>query len=135
MSIMRDVSVSEMLHMREVQRMSNREIAERLGCSTVTMYRAIGNQPEGLRAPRRTKDKPVMAQPVAHETFTERLAKMRGEEDAATTQPKEDALEVLRLVFGADAVRKYLAMRLYELRVSPGKVLNEGDCLRLLREL
>ena len=50
-------------------------------------------------------------------------------------QPKEDALEVLRLVFGADAVRQYLAMRLYELKVSPGKVMTEDECLRLLREL
>ena len=76
MSIMRDVSVSEMMHMREALHLSNREIAERLGCSSMTVYRAIGNQPEGIRAPRRTKDKPV-----AHETFTERLEKMRGEEN------------------------------------------------------
>lgn len=135
MSIMRDVSVSEMMHMREELHLSNREIAEKLGCSTMTVYRAIGNQPEGLRAPRRTKDKLIIAQPVAHESFAERLAKMRGEENVTPPQPKEDAMEVLRLVFGADAVRQYLAMRLYEMKVSPGKVLNEDDCLRLLREL
>lgn len=38
-------------------------------------------------------------------------------------------------MFGADAVRQYLAMRLYELKVSPGKVMTEDECLRLLREL
>lgn len=134
MTVMRDVSVSEMLHMREVQHMSNREIAEKLDCSKATVYKMIGAQPEGIRAPRRTKDKPIIAQPVVHEPFAERLAKMRGEENV-TPQPKEDALEVLRLAFGADAVRQYLAMRLYELKVSPGKAMTEDECLRLLREL
>ena len=135
MTVMRDVSVSEMLHMREVQHMSNREIAEKLDCSKATVYKMIGAQPEGIRAPRRTKDKPIMVQPVVHEPFTARLAKMRVEENVTPPQPKEDALEVLRLVFGADAVMQYLAMRLYELKVSPGKVMTEDECLRLLREL
>ena len=81
MTVMRDVSVSEMLHMREVQHMSNREIAEKLDCSKATVYKMIGAQPEGIRAPRRTKDKPIIAQPVVHEPFAERLAKMRGEEN------------------------------------------------------
>lgn len=135
MTVMRDVSVSEMMHMREVLHLSNREIAERLDCSTMTVYRAIGNQPEGIRAPRRTKGKPVIAQQVAYEPFTARLANMHGEENVTPPQPKEDALEVLRMVFGADAVRQYLAMRLYELKVSPGKVMTEDECLRLLREL
>ena len=81
MTVMRDVSVSEMLHMREVQHMSKREIAEKLDCSKATVYKMIGAQPEGIRAPRRTKDKPIMVQPVVHEPFTARLAKMRGEEN------------------------------------------------------
>ena len=81
MTVMRDVSVSEMLHMREVQHMSNREIAEKLDCSKATVYKMIGAQPEGIRAPRRTKDKSIMVQSVVHEPFTARLAKMRGEEN------------------------------------------------------
>ena len=86
MTVMRDVSVSEMLHMREVQHMSNREIAEKLDCSKATVYKMIGAQPEGIRAPRRTKDKPIIAQPVVHEPFAERLAKMRGEENVTPPQ-------------------------------------------------
>lgn len=114
MSVMRDVSVSEMLHMREVQRMSNREIAEKLDCSTVTVYKAIGRQPEGIRAPRRTKEKPVMAQPVAHETFTERLAKMRGEE--TVTPPQAQRGRVGGIAAGVrhgcgEAVPSYEAVR------------------------
>ena len=79
MSIMHDVSISELMHLRE-QRLSNREIAEKLDCSVETVYRLIGKQPPGIRAPRRTKEKPLPALPapvVEHESFTQRLEKMR----------------------------------------------------------
>lgn len=132
MSMYGQVSCGEMLHMRESEGMSNREIAERLDCSTATVYKMIGKQPEGIRAPRRTKKKPV----VVHETFTQRLEKMRPtEEPIVASQPNEDALDVLRLVFGQDAVRQYLAMRLYELKVTPGRVLGEEECMSALRDM
>ena len=131
MSIIHDVSCSELMHLRG-QGLSNREIAEKLDCSKQTVYRLIGKQPEGIRAPRRTKDKPM---PVVHETFTERLAKMRPSEDVVAPQPKQDALEVLKLVFGMDAVRQYLAMRLYELKVTPGRMIGEEECMCALRDM
>ena len=135
MSIMHDVSISELMHLRE-QRLSNREIAEKLDCSVETVYRLIGKQPPGIRAPRRTKEKPLPALPapvVEHESFTQRLEKMR--QGDTPPQPKEGALDVLRLVFGPDAVRQYLAMRLYELKTSPGNELGAEDCIRALREM
>lgn len=78
MSIMHEVSISELMHLRD-QRLSNREIAEKLDCSVETVYRLIGKQPPGIRAPRRTK-KPLPARPepvVEHESFAQRLKKMR----------------------------------------------------------
>lgn len=77
------VSISEMMHMREELRLSNREIAERLGVSKNTVYRYIGPQPEGIQAPRRTKKEPELPP----RSFTERLA--------AVTRPVEIAKEVM----------------------------------------
>ncbi len=73
MSMVSQVSCNEMLHMRG-EGLSNREIAEHLDCSTATVYKMIGKQPKGIRAPRRTKEVPA-PQPV--QTFTERLREMR----------------------------------------------------------
>ncbi len=50
MSLMREVSQSELLHMRE-DGMSNQEIAKSLDVSYQTVLRLIGKQPSGLRKP------------------------------------------------------------------------------------
>lgn len=47
----KSVSVAELMHMREVDHLSNRDISKRLGISIRTVYRYIGNQPAGLRKP------------------------------------------------------------------------------------
>ena len=52
------VSVSEMLHMRNVLGLSNGEIAQRLGCCTATVKRMIGVHPEGKKAKRKSKPLP-----------------------------------------------------------------------------
>lgn len=43
------VSYSELMYMREHERMSNREIAERVGVSVATILKYIGKMPEDLR--------------------------------------------------------------------------------------
>lgn len=50
MSLMREVSQSELLHMRE-DGMSNQEIAKSLDVSYQTVLRLIGKQPASLRKP------------------------------------------------------------------------------------
>ncbi len=42
---------------------------------------------------------------------------------------------MLKLVFGLDAVRQFLAMRLYELKVTPGRMIGEDECMCALRDM
>lgn len=53
-----DITPSEMLRMRESERLSNRRIAERLGVSINTVYRYIGKQPKDM--PRERKPEPEL---------------------------------------------------------------------------
>jgi hypothetical protein len=80
-SILKSVSVSEMLHMRE-QGLSNAEIADKIGCSHVTVIRHIGKAPFVKSGRGRKKkendtlglppvgDKPIPEMP--HKSFVER---------------------------------------------------------------
>lgn len=43
------VDMSTLLYMRNVERMSNREIASRCGVSTATILKYIGKMPDDLR--------------------------------------------------------------------------------------
>lgn len=45
----KEVSREELLHMRE-EGLTNKQIAERLGCAYYTVLRYIGKQPDGMRA-------------------------------------------------------------------------------------
>lgn len=65
-SILSDISMSELISMRNDQNMSNREIAEVLGCSYQTIRKLLGPQPKGMRAERRPADpvRPVRQEPV-----------------------------------------------------------------------
>lgn len=80
------VSVAEMMHMREVEGLSNQEIAERLGTTKKTVYRYIGAQPTGLRKKWTRKDK-LPALPAAanalpempRKSFAQRLEESLGE--------------------------------------------------------
>lgn len=45
----KEVSREELLHMRE-EGLTNKQIAERLGCNYYTVLRYIGKQPDGMRA-------------------------------------------------------------------------------------
>ena len=48
-SLMEDVSISELLRMREEENMSNQEIADALGVSYDCVKKYIGPQPKGMR--------------------------------------------------------------------------------------
>lgn len=64
------ISVAEMMHMREVEGLSNQEIAERIGATNKTVYRYIGAQPAGLRKKWTRKDK-LPALPAAEQVLPE----------------------------------------------------------------
>lgn len=73
------VSMNELLYMREVDGLSNSEIAEKLGVSSQCILNHIGPNPPGIRKPRKKKEKPLPPVEVAVESdpvllFTERLA-------------------------------------------------------------
>lgn len=64
MNLMREVSQSELLHMRD-DGMSNHEIAKALDVSYQTVLRLIGKQPANLRKPAvRNFAEPINAAPV-----------------------------------------------------------------------
>lgn len=79
-SFYKDVSVSELMPLRE-QGLTNQQIADRLGVSYITIRRAIGPKPDGIKAkPRRKTESlpPVGNTPLPdmpHESFAERLEK------------------------------------------------------------
>jgi hypothetical protein len=78
-SILKSVSISEMLHMRDAG-LSNAEIADKIGCSYVTVNRHIGKAPFRKSRDDNHKakplppvgDKPIIE--IPHKSFAERLA-------------------------------------------------------------
>lgn len=138
------VSMSEMLHMREELKLSNREIAERLGVSKNTVYRYIGPQPEGIQAPRRTKKEPELP-PLS---FTERLAAeaqaikavLTGGAEAPAPEhdvinhPKHytregamESIDEMVLVFGKEAVKHFCVCNAWKYRYRAALKNGEED--------
>lgn len=87
-SILKSVSVSEMLHLREVEGLSNREIANKIGCSYNTVNRHIGQAPfrktrwdsrkdklPPLKAPKRDLE---ALEPLKRMSFAERCEQALG---------------------------------------------------------
>lgn len=97
------VSVSELMHMREELGMTNKQIAERLGISYMTVKRYIGNQPEGMRAAPKRKEKPlppvetVAVEPAPVLSFTERLAAMQEKQGVPTVTYEVTAADLALL--------------------------------------
>lgn len=59
-SLKLEISVSEMLHYREQEGLTNKQIAERLGCSVATVYRFIGKRSYSVaNAQAQNKPRPV----------------------------------------------------------------------------
>ena len=87
-SILKSVSISEMLHMRETG-LSNAEIADKIGCSKQTVIRHIGRAPfvkPGRGRKKKGSDSlglpPVGDNPIPempHESFKERCERMANE--------------------------------------------------------
>ena len=97
--ISKSISVAEMMHMRNEERLSNGEIAKRLGCNISTVIRHIGKQPSGMRKPRgsnRKKDElPALPEntevpEMPHKSFKERLEEM-GNFKPFVTEEEADA--------------------------------------------
>lgn len=62
-NLTKDVSISELMHMRE-EGMSNKEIAERLDVSYITILRLIGKQPAEMTAAALHAPKPKASKPA-----------------------------------------------------------------------
>lgn len=86
------VSVSELKHMREVEGLSNGEIARKLGCSINTIHAHIGTHPEGKRAKRKNKRKQLPSLPekqipdMPRESFKERCERLMAKEVEAEAE-------------------------------------------------
>lgn len=83
------ISVAEMLHMRNVEGMSNKEIAQRIGCAISTVIDHIGRQPREmtlkarkagmLKFKREEPSTPVGEPTKPHESFADLVARVKAE--------------------------------------------------------
>ena len=148
-SIMDSVSVSEMLHMRNVLGLSNGEIAQRLGCCTATVKRMIGVHPEGKMAKRKSKPLPPpvvdKVPEMPRQSFRQRCEEVLGMPEAkadvleTTVKTKADLQKFLGdmvLLFGKTAVKGYLRCFGYLAGTKDGvPVLTSDECFAELRKM
>lgn len=85
------ISVAEMLHMRNVEGMSNAEIAKRIGCSVSAVISHIGKQPASMtranyerwqknrKAKKEEPSTPVGEPTKPHESFADLVARVKAE--------------------------------------------------------
>ena len=83
------ISVAEMLHMRNVEGMSNKEIAQRIGCAISTVIDHIGRQPRemtlkarsaGMRKFKHEEPSTPVGEPAKpHESFADLVARVKAE--------------------------------------------------------
>lgn len=101
------ISVAEMMHIREVEGLTNADIAKRLGTSTKTVYAYIGKQPSGMRKPwgsNRKKDKlPTLSEntevpEMPHKSFAERCEEVLHKPDAGNLMKPETLKETIMRV-------------------------------------
>lgn len=104
------ISISELMHMREVEGLSNGEIARKLGCSINTIHAHIGAHPDGKRAKRKAKQLPTLPEKqipdMPRESFKERCERLMAKTEesptpvvdlmAKTDEKKSDVAESLR---------------------------------------
>lgn len=142
------VSVSEMLHMRNVLGLSNGEIAQRVGCCTATVKRMIGVRPDGKKAKRKSKPLPP---PVVDEvpemprqSFRQRCEEVLGmpekvevvETVVKTRNDLHKVLDDMALLFGKTAVKAYLSCAGYLAGTQDGSpVLTSDECFEELRKM
>lgn len=83
------ISISELKHMREVEGLSNAEIAKRVGCAVSTVIAYIGKQPvemtkrnqmAGLRRVKQEEPSTPVGEPTKqHESFADLVARVKAE--------------------------------------------------------
>lgn len=150
-SVTDSVSVGEMMHMRNVLGMSNGEIAERIGCCSLTVRRAIGPHPEGKRRARRKKEIPLpppvldKVPEMPRQSFRQRCEEVLGMPEAkvdvleTTVKTKADlqkCLDDMVLLFGRTAVKGYLRCFGYLAGTKDGvPVLSSDQCFDALRKM
>ena len=142
--------VGEMLHMRNVLGMSNGEIAERIGCCSLTVRRAIGPHPEGKRRARRKKEIPLpppvldKVPEMPRQSFRQRCEEVLGmpekvevvETVVKTRNDLHKALDDMALLFGKTAVKAYLRCAGYLAGTQDGSpVLTSDECFAELRKM
>lgn len=115
-SILKSVSISEMLHLRE-QGLTNGQIADKIGCSHATVIRHIGKAPFVKPGRGRKKkgidalgllpvgDKPIIE--IPHKSFAERCEEMRkrGEETGKKVTMTENLHKEIPKCSEADIAR------------------------------
>ena len=149
-SITQSVSVGEMLHMRNVLGLSNGEIAEKVGCSALTIRRAIGPHPEGKRRARRKMEKPLpppileQVPEMPRQSFRQRCEEVLGmpekvevvETVVKTRNDLHKVLDDMALLFGRTAVKAYLRCAGYLAGTQDGSpVLTSDECFAELRKM
>ncbi len=92
------VSISELKHMREVEGLSNAEIAKRIGCAVSTVIAHIGKQPKEMtkrtqlagmhRVKQEEPSTPVGEPAKHHESFADLVARVKAE--AAVEKNKKE---------------------------------------------
>lgn len=80
-----EISIQELREMREIEGLSNGEIAERLGVSCSTIYKHIGGHPNGVRKKRSTPTGAVPGSRYPDRT----VICSRGGEHSVCVQPDE----------------------------------------------
>lgn len=149
-SVTDSVSVGEMMHMRNVLGMSNGEIAERIGCCSLTVRRAIGPHPEGKRRARRKKEIPLpppvldKVPEMPRQSFRQRCEEVLGmpekvevvETVVKTRNDLHKVLDDMALLFGKTAVKAYLRCAGYLAGTQDGSpVLTSDECFAELRKM
>jgi len=62
-----EVTIQEMMNLREIEHLSNAEIAERLDVHYATVIKYIGKNPKGIRKPYTRKEPAAVAAPCSTE--------------------------------------------------------------------
>lgn len=88
-TLKQEVSLSEMLYLREAEGLSNKQIAERIGCSVASVYRFIGKRSRSV-ANALAQNKPL---PVPESLVTGRYETIGKDEHKMMEFPKNVDVE------------------------------------------
>ncbi len=88
-TLKQEVSLSEMLYLRETEGLSNKQIAERIGCSVASVYRFIGKRSRSV-ANALAQNKPL---PVPESLVTGRYETIGKDENKMMDFPKNVDVE------------------------------------------